>query len=352
MKGAAMGIGRHAWPFYAAFAATPALAAEPSVTSDSVPALAPASPASAVSGQAASQPAAKAEDKTSASLSVEASIFYDSNVLDGRWIPGVSPDPNAPQPEPNEKKDEIGRSAGASGSLRVPLQAGLRLDVDAGVYLLDFDGSEDDEATIQLAAGLSFAVDEKTRLLVQATGSDRWYGHELSSAARGVRAQISRDLGAREKIVLTVDTSWLSSEYGEALSGRELAGSLAYQRGLGSSAYLMLGAYARGDWLRSDTYSSWDAGGYASVMTYLGPRFLGGATLGLGHIQLGPGSAFEIAPRRSDWNMFGSIYLTTRKPVLLGVSPYIDYAFGRRWSVIPALSTDHSRLRLSLRRQF
>lgn len=353
MNGKARDICRRAWPFCAAFAASPAFASDPSPVPDSEPALAPASAASAVSGEAVPGLAAKPEDKTAISLAVETSVFYDSNVLDGRWTPGASVDPTTLQPEDSaRKKGEIGHSAGASASLRMPLEAGLRLDVDASVFVLDFDGSEDDEANVQIAAGLSYALDSQTRALVQLTGSDRWYGHTLSTAARGVRAQLSRDLGGREKISLTVDASWLTSGYGDQLSGRELVGSLSYQTGLGRSANLILGAYARSDSLRSAEYSSWDGGGYASLMTYLGPSLLGGVTLGVGRIQLGPGSAYLFATRRSDWNMFGSIYLTTRKPVLLGVYPYLDYGFGRRWSVIPAISTDHSRLRFSLRRQF
>jgi hypothetical protein len=211
MKRRPADICRRAWPICAAVTAVPALASERPESTEAAQALAAVAAHSPVPDTAAAAPAAK--DKTKLSLSVDTSVFYDSNVLDGRWTAVGSADPGVTRPEATgDRKDEIGGSIGASASLHVPLAQGLQLVVDAGAYLLDFDGTEDDEASVHLAAGLSYAIDEKTRFVGQLTGSDRWYGQTLASAARGLRAQLSRELGDPERISLTREGCVLTSD--------------------------------------------------------------------------------------------------------------------------------------------
>jgi hypothetical protein len=290
-------------------------------------------------------------------LSVDMSVTADSNVTNGtnlRSVPidlGEGPLPVPVDPNLREK-DGIGAGLSAAANVRLPISAEAALAVDVEGYALEYEGPRSDDASALVAAGVEFGAGEAPAGSLQLIAFERWYGGVNALEGVGVRGNWRRPLGPRSKIRLAIDARIFDSAYGEAFGGSQASLYLTYDSVLNPSLSFSGGVYARREWLGDDTFSSLDAGAYAGLSAFLSEDFSGGVTAGLSRTRFDePFLLLEPDPR-ADWRVYASGWLSTRRPVALGLHPSLTYTYSRTSSSIPYFSSDRHRLRLGVQRKF
>lgn len=290
-------------------------------------------------------------------LKVDVSAVADSNRTNGTDLETVPIDyGDGPLPvplDPNQReRSGLGRGASVSAGLRLPVDGGAILILDAEGYVLDYGGSDSDDVSTLAAAGIGFGKGRSPDVTVQFIAFDRWYGGVEASRGVGLRGSYRHAVARGRTLRLSVDARIFDSDYGESFGGKEASVYLSYDQVLRPDLSASLGAWAHREWLRDSSFSYGEAGLYSGLSHYLGDALTGGITLGASRswfdepfLRLGPEA-------RRDWRMYGSLWLTTRRPVALGVIPSLTYTYNRTDSSIDYYSTDRHRLRLGLGRRF
>jgi hypothetical protein len=320
------------------------------------PEAAPAPPGPAAT-DAASHPkatkGARPEKAPKLRLTVDAGLLADSNVANSSYeaerLARAGSDSNA---GPLKPQGGIGRTIAAAASLRLPVRQGVTLAIDADAYVLDYDGRFADDAGVTVSGGAEVVIDRDTSALIQASASDRWYGHVLAGSSVGLRAQLRHRVQEGQQLTLALDARSLSSDYGEMLSGHELSLTATYDITLNPNLTVGLGAYGRRDWLKGSAYANTDVGAFGALNGYLGPNLLAGLYGGLSHARFDAPDPFLSPQSRTDWRWYGGVYLTTRKPLFLGVFPNLSYTYSQTASTVPFYRAERHRARLGLRRTF
>jgi hypothetical protein len=110
--------------------------------------------------------------------------------------------------------------------------------------------------------------------------------------------------------------------------------------------------YGRREWLGFDAFSNTEVGGYGSLNAYFGQHLAGGVSLGATRV-LFDDPFLTLSPReRRDWRLSGNIYVATRRPAFLGITPSLSYSVNRIASNVSFYSADRHRVRLGLARRF
>ena len=113
-----------------------------------------------------------------------------------------------------------------------------------------------------------------------------------------------------------------------------------------------VGVYGHRQWLRDDSFSSLDLGLYGGLSAYLGEDFTGGITAGLSRTAFDEPFLLLDPEARGDWRGYASLWLTTRRPLLLGLHPSLTYTYNRTSSSIGYYDSQRHRLRLGVKRRF
>jgi hypothetical protein len=289
-------------------------------------------------------------------LSVDASVTADSNVTnstdaktvlvdDGTGLLPVPLDPNLRQ------RSGLGYGLSAAGSVKLPVAQGLVVDLAADGYYLDYSGSTADDASVTASAGLDLDRG-KGQASVQLVAFDRWYSGISAMAGGGVRANYRREVGEGQHLALYLDARIFESDYGDAFGGKQANAYLAYDAVLDPTLTASGGVYVRREWLRDEGFSSTELGVYGNLTHYFGPNFTGGVSLGASRALFDAPVAFLSPDPRRDWRYYASLYVTTRRPVLWGLSPSLTYTWSRTSSSILYYTADRHRVRLGLQRSF
>lgn len=290
-------------------------------------------------------------------LSVDMSVTADSNVTNGtnlRSVPidlGEGPLPVPVDPNLREKEG-IGAGLSAAANVRLPISAEAALAVDVEGYALEYAGPRSDDASALVAAGLEFGSGEAPTGSLQLIAFERWYGGVNALEGVGVRGNWRRPVGPRSNIRLAIDARIFDSAYGDAFGGSNASLYLTYDSVLNPSLSFSGGVYARREWLGDDAFSSLDAGAYAGLSAFLSEDFSGGVTAGLSRTRFDEPFLLLDPDPRADWRVYASGWLSTRRPVVLGLHPSLTYTYSRTSSSIPYFSSDRHRLRLGVQRKF
>lgn len=290
-------------------------------------------------------------------LSVDMSVTGDSNVTNGtrlRTVPIDLGDGPLPVPvDPNlREKAGIGVGVSAAANVRLPVADGAALAVDVEGYALEYEGPRSDDASLLVAAGLEFGDSSAPKGSLQLIAFDRWYGGVKALEGVGLRGGWRHPLGPSSNLRLAVDARIFDSGYGEAFGGSQASLYLTYDSVLNPNLSASGGIYVRREWLDNDSFSSVDAGAYGGLSAYLSEDFSGGVTAGLSRTIFDEPFALLGPDRRSDWRPYASAWLSTRRPVALGLHPSLTYTYSRTSSSIPYFSSDRHRLRLGVQRRF
>lgn len=290
-------------------------------------------------------------------LSVDMSVTADSNVTNGTDLASVPLDfGDGPLPVPVDpnlrEKSGIGAGASAAANVRLPISAGAALAVDVEGYAIDYEGPRSDDQSALVAAGLEFGTGSAPTGSLQLLAFERWYGGVKALEGVGLRGNWRHGLSSRSNLRLAVDARIFDSGYGEAFGGSQASLYLTYDSVLGPSLSFSGGVYARREWLGDDAFSSLDAGVYGGLSAFLGEDLSGGATAGLSRTVFDEPFLLLDPDRRSDRRLYASLWLSTRRPVALGLQPSLTYTYSRTSSSIPYFSSDRHRLRFGVQRRF
>ncbi len=98
-----------------------------------------------------------------------------------------------------------GITASMFGSLRLPVagKTAAVFDFDAG--MVNYDGKQNDDYTLQLAAGPEFRINKETSLTLQGVGLMRWYGGQVAARQAGAKLGVQHDLGKGQRVGLQID---------------------------------------------------------------------------------------------------------------------------------------------------
>lgn len=290
-------------------------------------------------------------------LSVDMSVTADSNVTNGTRLHSVPIDlGDGPLPVPVDpnlrERSGIGYGASAAANVRLPIAAEAALAVDVEGYATEYEGRRSDDASALVAAGIEFGSGAAPEGSLQLIGFDRWYGGVEAQRGVGVRGHWRTALDPRSHLRLAVDARIFESDYGDRFGGREASLYVSYDTVLGPRLSASAGVYGRRQWLRDDSFSSFDAGVYGGLSFYLGEDLAGGVSAGLSRTVFDEPFLLLDPDARSDWRMYGSAWLTTRRPLLWGVHPSLTYTYNRNSSSIAYYESQRHRLRLGLKRRF
>ena len=314
----------------------------------------------AVQPAVAAPPAAAAPAKSRSAdfrLSVDMSVTADSNVTNGtnlRAVPIDLGDGPLPVPvDPNlREKAGIGAGTSAAANLRLPISAEAALAVDVEGYAIEYEGPRSDDASALVAAGLEFGPGDSPTGSLQLIAFDRWYGGVKALEGVGLRGNWRHPLSPGSNLRLAIDARIFDSGYGDSFGGSQASLYLTYDSVLAPSLSFSGGVYARREWLGDDSFSSLDAGVYAGLSAFLDEDFSGGITAGLSRTRFDEPFLLLDPDPRADRRVYASGWLTTRRPVTLGLHPSLTYTYSRTSSSIPYFSSDRHRLRLGMQRKF
>jgi hypothetical protein len=310
----------------------------------------------AVAAPAAEAPAAKPRAKDFR-LSVDMSVTADSNVTNGTKLHSVPIDlGDGPLPVPVDpnlrEKAGFGVGTSAAANVRLPISADAALAVDVEGYAIEYEGGRSDDASALVAAGLEFGAGDAPTASLQLIAFERWYGGVKALEGVGMRGNWRRPLGPQSNLRLAVDARIFNSGYGESFGGSQASVYLTYDSVLDPGLSFSGGVYARREWLGDDSFSSLDAGAYGGLSAFLGEDFSGGVTAGLSRTAFDEPFLLLDPDPRADWRVYASGWLSTRRPVALGIHPSLTYTYSRTSSSIPYFNSDRHRLRLGVQRKF
>jgi hypothetical protein len=301
----------------------------------------------------------QARDRRSAQwrATVDASVVADSNITNATDMETVELDLGdqvIPVPLDPRYRERSGIGIGVSASLngRVPVASGVALALDAEGYLLEYEGGATDDASLLLAVGAELSNEGGRIVRIQLIGFERHYGGFTAMRGFGLRGRIVQPVGPGQRVSLLVDARSFQSDYGDDFEGSEGGAYLTYDAALRPDLSAAIGVYARGSWLGADAYSSQDFGVYGGLNHYLSDTLAGGVSAGLSRVTF-DGPIVQLSPdARRDWRWYGSAYLTTRRPLLIGLTPSLTYSYNRTGSSIEFYRADRHRLRFGLSRSF
>jgi hypothetical protein len=290
-------------------------------------------------------------------LSVDMSVTADSNVTNGTSLHAVPIDlGDGPLPVPVDPnlREKAGTGAGisAAANMRLPISAEAALAVDVEGYATQYEGPRSDDSSLLLAAGIELGAGASPTGSLQLIAFDRWYGGVKALEGVGVRGSWRRPLGPRSNLRLAIDARIFESGYGDSFDGSQASLYVTYDSVLNPSLSFSGGVYARREWLGDDAFSSLDAGAYAGLSAFLSEDFSGGVTAGLSRTVFDEPFLLLDSDPRADWRLYASGWLTTRRPLALGLHPSFTYTYSRTSSSIPYFSSDRHRLRLGVQGKF
>jgi hypothetical protein len=290
-------------------------------------------------------------------LTFDASVVADSNVTNSTDAETVDLSLNGvvlPVPLDPSLREHGGIGVGVSASLRgrVPVAQGVSAAVDAEGFVLEQEGARADDSSMLVAGGVELEGPGGATILVQATGFDRRYAGVSAMRGVGVRGRWRQPTGEGEALSLFVDARFFDSDYGEDFGGSEAGVYLTYEAVIDPTLSGSAGVYARASWLGTDAYSSREFGVQGGLSHYLTDDLIGGVTAGLGRVSY-DGPILLLSPEaRRDWRAYGSLYVATRRPLVVGLTPSLTYTYNRTSSSIEYFRADRHRLRLGLSRTF
>jgi hypothetical protein len=290
-------------------------------------------------------------------LTIDASVVADSNVTNSTDAESVDLSLDGvvlPVPLDPSLREHGGIGIGLSASLRgrVPIASGVSAAIDAEGFVLEQQGDRTDDASVLLAAGAEIQAPGGGTLLIQGTGFDRRYAGASAMRGAGLRARYRQPTGEGEALSLFVDTRFFDSDYGEDFGGAEAGIYLTYEAVIDPTLSGSAGVYYRASWLGADAYSSREFGLHGGLSHYLTADLIGGVTGGIGRVEY-EGPILLLSPdARSDWRAYASLYVATRRPILVGLTPSLTYTYNRTSSSIEFYRADRHRLRFGLSRTF
>jgi len=299
---------------------------------------------------------AKSAERAIWYLNVDASVIADSNInnaTDLDAVPVNFGDVTLPVELDPVFQSQAGLGFGKSATAGVKVRASqaVMLSVDGEASIVDYQEKIADDISLLLAAGPELTFEGGVAAF-QATLFRREYGGFLANEGFGVRGRYQRLLDEDERVTLYLDARIFESGYGEAYEGEQASAYLVYEVVFDPDLSGNITLYGRREWLGFDPFSNFEFGSYGGLNAYLSEHLAGGFSLGLTRVMFDDPFLTLSPIARRDWRLFGSVYIATRQPAFLGVTPSLSYSFNRTFSNVSFYRADRHRLRLGLAKSF
>ena len=246
----------------------------------------------------------------------------------------------------------VGQTGSVSAGYRFQLSERTGLLVDAAGQGINYEGTEVDDFSVQLAAGPEFTPDEATSISIQAAGLQRWYGGTRAVTQAGARVAFQKTLDDTHRFGITVDARHAASGFQAGYSGWNLAAYATNERVIARSLIASASLFARSDRLNEAAFSSDEFGLTLGVGGELPHGINAGVTGTVSRATFGaPMAAFSPDPR-DDWRLSGRVYAGLRSLRLIGFSPSISYTYTMNASSLPLYDSQRSRFSFALARYF
>lgn len=250
------------------------------------------------------------------------------------------------------RRSGLGQTGSLSAGWRGRLGETLALLVDLDGQGTNYDGSEADDFTGQLAIGPELKLSETVQLSAQAIGSRRWFGGVLASTQFGTRIGLQADIGRTQRIGLTLDGRHTNSALNADYSGWNLGAYATYERVMMRTMVASATVFARTDMLASKAYSSREVGVNLGIGGELRHGINAGVSGGVSRAVFdAPLLAFSPDPRK-DWRFNARVYLGLRSIRVWGFSPSVTYSYSRNGASLPLYQSERSRFAFELARYF
>ncbi len=251
-----------------------------------------------------------------------------------------------------QAKSGTGITASMFGSLRLPVakRAALAIDFDAG--MVNYDGKQYDDYTVQLAAGPELRTDKETSLTLQGVGLMRWYGGMVSARQAGVKLGLQHEIGKSQRIGLQLDVRHSDSDYGLGYTGWQISGSATYEKVIGKSAIASVSLYRRRDLMELESYASATTGLSLGIGAELPLGINAGLSGGVARSTYDAPQLFFSTEARKDWRYNARAYAGFRKIRVLGFSPSVEYQFQKTDTNYTLYQSTRHRVQFKLARYF
>lgn len=284
-------------------------------------------------------------------------IAPDSNITNGttaetvdlvvgnQTIP-LTLDPNA------RARSGLGQTGSISAGWRFKVGERGAFLIDGDTQAVNYDGTANDDYTVQIAAGPEFRPSEATSISFQGVGLQRWYGGERAVTQVGGRVAVQQTLGNSERVGLTVDARHSASGFQSDYSGWNLAVYATYERVVARSMIASASLFARRDRLNGAGYSNKEFG----LSLGIGGELAHGLNAGISGTasRATYDAALEaLSPDpRADWRLSGRIYAGLRSLRVIGFSPSVSYTYTLNNSSLTLYQSQRSRFAFNLARYF
>jgi len=259
--------------------------------------------------------------------------------------------------EDARRRSGVGQTASVSTGVRLRMSDGVAVLLDADGQLVNYKGKGADDVSVLLAAGPELTTKGGSRIAVQATGIQRWYGGQSATTGGGVRVSYQRNLDAGSRVGLQLDVRRTESGFGEQYDGWQSSAYATYERVVHRSAIASGTLFVRRDDLRSKPYSSTELGGSVGIGGELPHGINAGISGGISRV-LFDDPLIPMAPTtqwgqsRKEWRYNARAYLGARGIRVLGFSPSVSYTYNRADSTLDLYQTARHRVQLGLARYF
>lgn len=246
----------------------------------------------------------------------------------------------------------IGLTASAYAGLRLPAAERLAIVVDADAAMINYEGSDVDDYTLQMAAGPELKLGRRTNVTMQGLGLYRWYGGDIAQRQFGSRLTVQHNLDQASRFAVQIDGRRTESGINEGYNGWQIGGNATYERVIGKSMIASVSVFARREFLDNDAFSNRGGGVAAGIGGELPFGINAGASGSISHARYDEAQPFFSFDSRKDWRYQARAYAGLRQIRVAGFSPSAEYAFIRVASNYDFYRSERHRFEFKLARYF
>ncbi len=290
-------------------------------------------------------------------LNTDFGVAPDSNITNGtnaqtvdliygnQTIP-LTLDANARQ------RSGIGQTGSVSGGWRGRLGENWAMLADVDAQGTNYDGTEADDFTGQIAVGPELKLSDATLLSVQGIGSQRWFGGKRASTQFGSRVAVQSTLDAGQRIGLSIDARHTASAINADYTGWNVGAYATYERVMMRSMVASVSVFGRIDTLASKAYSSREIGFNLGIGGELKHGINAGISGGISRAVYDAPLLSFSPDARKDWRLNARVFVGIRSIRVLGFSPSVSYTYSRNGASLPLYQSERSRFAFDLARYF
>lgn len=245
-----------------------------------------------------------------------------------------------------------GLTANVFGSLRLPASEHASIVFDLDASMVNYEGKQADDYSVQLAAGPEWRLGKATTLSLQAVGLHRWYAGMVAARQAGGKLTVQHDLSRRQRLGLQVDARYSDSDFGEAFVGWQIGAVATYEHVVAKSAIASASLFARRDMMKLATNSSSTLGVNLGIGGELPLGINAGISGGVSYSRYDQAVWFFSNDRREDWRWQARAYAGLRQVRVLGFSPSVEYRFASVETNYAFYRSERHRFNFKLARYF